>query len=117
MNDGRSMRAVKNNLPTPSGEVEESEGPRWTRAIQGATQAPFRRGCGKTGKGSGEAGQNDRRKKKGKKRARLSRIQRLPSFQKKVQSCFTDSISQYSCLSPFCPRSIKTVADTFSSPR
>ena len=28
MDDGRSMRAVKNNLPTPSGEVEESEGPR-----------------------------------------------------------------------------------------
>jgi len=26
------MRAVKNNLPTPSGEVGESEGPRWTRA-------------------------------------------------------------------------------------
>ncbi len=25
------MRAVKNNLPTPSGKVEESEGPRWTR--------------------------------------------------------------------------------------
>ena len=25
MDDGRSMRAVKNNLPTPSGEVEESE--------------------------------------------------------------------------------------------
>ncbi len=24
----RSMRAVKNNLPTPSGEVEDSEGPR-----------------------------------------------------------------------------------------
>jgi len=28
MDDGRSMRAVKNNLPTPSGEIEESEGPR-----------------------------------------------------------------------------------------
>ena len=28
MVDGRSMRAVKNNLPTPSGEVEESKGPR-----------------------------------------------------------------------------------------
>ena len=27
------MRAVKNNLPTPSGEVEESDGPRWTRAV------------------------------------------------------------------------------------
>jgi len=27
------MRAVKNNLPTPSGEVGESEGPRWTRAV------------------------------------------------------------------------------------
>ena len=25
---GRSMRAVKNNLLTPSGKVEESEGPR-----------------------------------------------------------------------------------------
>ena len=46
------------------------------------------------GKGSGEAGQNDWRKKKGKKRSRLSRILRRPSFQKKVQSCFTDSISQ-----------------------
>ena len=29
------MRAVKNNLPTPSGEVEESEDPRWTRAVTG----------------------------------------------------------------------------------
>ena len=28
MDGGRSMRAVKNNLPTPSREVEESEGPR-----------------------------------------------------------------------------------------
>jgi len=28
------MRAVKNNLPTPSGEVGESEGPRWTRAVE-----------------------------------------------------------------------------------
>src|SRR5207244_10636065 len=27
------MRAVKNNLPTPSGEVWELEGPRWTRAV------------------------------------------------------------------------------------
>ena len=29
------MRAVKNNLPTPSGEVEESEGPRRYRASLG----------------------------------------------------------------------------------
>jgi len=28
------MRAVKNNLPTPSREVGESEGPRWTRAVE-----------------------------------------------------------------------------------
>jgi hypothetical protein len=28
------MRAVKNNLPTPSGEVGELEGPRWTRAVE-----------------------------------------------------------------------------------
>ena len=35
MDAGRSMRAVKNNLPTPSGEIEESEGPRWTCAVQG----------------------------------------------------------------------------------
>ena len=28
MDGGRSMRAVKNNLPTPSGEFEKSEGPR-----------------------------------------------------------------------------------------
>ena len=27
------MRAVKNNLPAPSGEVGESDGPRWTRAV------------------------------------------------------------------------------------
>lgn len=33
------MRAVKNNLSTPSGEVEESEGPRWTAAI-GTTYVP-----------------------------------------------------------------------------
>jgi hypothetical protein len=26
MNSGRSMRAVKKNLPTPSGKVAESEG-------------------------------------------------------------------------------------------
>jgi hypothetical protein len=30
----RSMRAVKNNLPTPSGKVEKPEGPRSTRAIK-----------------------------------------------------------------------------------
>jgi len=27
------MRAVKNNLPTPSGDVGEPEGPRSTRAV------------------------------------------------------------------------------------
>ena len=31
MDSGRSIRAVKNNLPTPSGEVAESEGLRWMR--------------------------------------------------------------------------------------
>ena len=30
----RSMRAVKDSLPAPSGEGEESEGPRSTRAIE-----------------------------------------------------------------------------------
>jgi len=34
MDDGRSMRAVKDGLPTPSGESEESEGPRWIRAVR-----------------------------------------------------------------------------------
>jgi hypothetical protein len=33
MDEDCSLRAVKNNLPTPSGEVEESEGPDWMRAI------------------------------------------------------------------------------------
>jgi hypothetical protein len=33
MEDGRSMRAVKDGLPTPSGESEESEDSRWTRAM------------------------------------------------------------------------------------
>ena len=28
------MRAVKDGLPTPSGESEESEDPRWTRAVE-----------------------------------------------------------------------------------
>jgi hypothetical protein len=45
------MRAVKNNLPTPSGKVEESEGPRWTRAIQGATQTTI---FGRVGKREGD---------------------------------------------------------------
>jgi hypothetical protein len=44
MDDGRSMRAVKNNLPTPSGEVEESNGPRWTRAVKGNLVTLLRRG-------------------------------------------------------------------------
>ena len=35
------MRAVKNNLPTPSEKVEESEGPRWTRARWETTRLPF----------------------------------------------------------------------------
>jgi hypothetical protein len=35
------MRAVKNNLPTPSGGVEESEGPRWTRAVGIIPATPF----------------------------------------------------------------------------
>ena len=29
------MRAVKNNLPTPSGKVEETEGPRRKPAVEG----------------------------------------------------------------------------------
>ena len=29
----RSMRAVKDGLPAPYGEGEESEGPPWTRAV------------------------------------------------------------------------------------
>ena len=33
MDDGCSMRAVKNNLPTPSGEVRELECARSTRAL------------------------------------------------------------------------------------
>jgi len=41
MDGGRSMRAVKNNLPTPSGEVEESEGPRWTRAVGIIPPTPY----------------------------------------------------------------------------
>ena len=28
------MRAVKDGLPAPSGESEESEDPRWTRAVE-----------------------------------------------------------------------------------
>ncbi len=28
------MRAVKDGLPAPSGESEETEGPRWTRAVE-----------------------------------------------------------------------------------
>jgi len=31
MDDGCSVRAVKNNLPTPSGEIVEPEGRPWTR--------------------------------------------------------------------------------------
>ena len=34
----RPMRAVKNNLPTPSVDVWESEGPGWTRAEKGTIQ-------------------------------------------------------------------------------
>ena len=30
MDSGRSIRSVKNNMPAPSGDVEESESPRWT---------------------------------------------------------------------------------------
>ena len=28
------MRAVKDGLPAPSGESEETEGPHWTRAVE-----------------------------------------------------------------------------------
>ena len=34
MDNGRSIRAVKDDLPAPSGESEETEGPRWTRAVE-----------------------------------------------------------------------------------
>ena len=34
------MRAVKNNLPTPSGEVEESEGPRLDAHSEGPSGRP-----------------------------------------------------------------------------
>jgi hypothetical protein len=51
---------VKNNLPTPSWEVEESECLRWTRAIQGATQATiFRKGMGKRGVRSASPDERD----------------------------------------------------------
>ena len=42
MDDGRSMRAVKDNLPTASGGVEESEGHRWTRAVKDSLVALLR---------------------------------------------------------------------------
>ena len=32
------MRAVKDSLPAPSGEGEESEDPRWTLAVRGFSQ-------------------------------------------------------------------------------
>ena len=37
------MRAVKNNLPTPSGEVEKLDGPRWTRAFEDRPGRPVKR--------------------------------------------------------------------------
>jgi hypothetical protein len=39
---GRSMRAVKDGLPIPSGEREESEGPRCTRADEVSSLVPPR---------------------------------------------------------------------------
>jgi len=36
------MRAVKNNLPTSSGEVGELEGPRWTRAVGIIPPTPYK---------------------------------------------------------------------------
>jgi len=44
MDNGRSMRAVKDGLPTPSGESEESEDPRWTRAVGDQLARPQGRG-------------------------------------------------------------------------
>ena len=38
------MRAVKNNLPTPSGEIEESDGPGWRRAMKASLVTLLRRG-------------------------------------------------------------------------
>jgi hypothetical protein len=43
MDDGRSMRAVKDGLPTPSGESEESKDLRWIRAVWGFSQAALLR--------------------------------------------------------------------------
>ena len=37
----RSMRAVRDGLPTPSGESEESEDPRWTRAVKASLATPL----------------------------------------------------------------------------
>jgi len=34
------MRAVKDGLPAPSGESEESEDPRWTRAVGDPLASP-----------------------------------------------------------------------------
>ena len=40
MDNGRSMCAVKDGLPAPSGESEESEDPRWTRAMKAGLAIP-----------------------------------------------------------------------------
>jgi len=40
MDNGRSIRAVKDVLPAPSGESEESESPRWIRAAGGSPGLP-----------------------------------------------------------------------------
>jgi hypothetical protein len=41
MDGARSMRAVKDGLPAPSGEGKESECPHWTRAVKGNLITPF----------------------------------------------------------------------------
>ena len=43
------MRAVKNNRPTPSGEVRESEGPRPMRAVGIIPATPYNKGIARCG--------------------------------------------------------------------
>jgi hypothetical protein len=40
------MRAVKDGLPAPSGDSEETEDPRWTRAVGDDLAIPHRRASG-----------------------------------------------------------------------
>jgi hypothetical protein len=45
MEDGCSMRVVKDGLAIPSGESEESEDPCWTRAVGDHLACPQENGC------------------------------------------------------------------------